>query len=316
VAKSRRIKLAVGLLAVAALAAVPVAASRTTGSEPVAKLHWSFAAPMPHRRSYAASAEIKGKIYVAAGMVGNTGTPLTIFERFDPSHDSWSSLQPLPVAFSAAAATAVGDRMWVVGGNSDVANGRQVFSYDIRTRHWRREASLPAPRTNLAVVALGGKIYAIGGLDPVRASRTVFAYQLAKHRWTSVAPLPVTLQGMAAVVFHGRIWALGGADRGGAILRSTWIYDPHTNRWQAGPKLPAPMETLGVATVGQRLYAVLESQTFIYDAATRRWSRGPTLEVPRHALALFPADGRLYAIGGCVVPQLADSAVVESLPIA
>jgi hypothetical protein len=35
--------------------------------------------------------------------------------------------------------------------------------------------------------------------------------------------------------------------------------------------------------------------------------------VPRHALGLFAADRRLWAVGGCVVPELADSRVVESL---
>lgn len=314
---SLRRGIAVGAAAAAALALVSVStAGRVLHSHAAVAPHWTFAAPMLHRRSYTASAEIGGRIYVAAGMVGNTGRPLTLFERFDPSRDAWSSLPSLPVAFSAAAATSVGNRMYVVGGNSDTANGRQVFSYDVRTRHWRREPSLPAPRTNLAVVGLRGEIYAIGGLDPIRASRTVFAFDVAKRRWRSVAPLPVTLQGEAAVVFGGKIWVLGGADRKGTIVRSVWIYNPRTNRWSAGPRLPAPMETLGAAASGSRIFAVLESDTFVYDASTRRWTRGPTLEVPRHALAVFPAVGRLYAIGGCIVPQLEDSNIVESLPLA
>jgi hypothetical protein len=43
------------------------------------------------------------------------------------------------------------------------------------------------------------------------------------------------------------------------------------------------------------------------------WRVGPPLQVPRHALGLFASAGRLWAIGGCVVPELADSRVVESL---
>jgi hypothetical protein len=37
--------------------------------------------------------------------------------------------------------------------------------------------------------------------------------------------------------------------------------------------------------------------------------------VPRHALGLFAVDGRLWAIGGCVVPELADSRVVETFAL-
>ena len=89
---------------------------------------WSFAARMLHRRSYTASAELGGKVYVAAGMVGNSGRPLDLFERFDPAKNEWTSLTPLPEKFSAGAAASFDGRIWVVGGNSDTTNGRQVFA--------------------------------------------------------------------------------------------------------------------------------------------------------------------------------------------
>src|SRR6478672_3719101 len=128
---------------------------------------WSFAPPMPHRRSYTASAEIGGKVYVAAGMVGNTGRPLNIFERFDPAKREWSDLPLVPEKFSAAAGAGFGSMLYVIGGNGDpkdkAVDGRQVFAYDVRTRRWSRKASLPKVRTNLAAVALGKEIYALGG---------------------------------------------------------------------------------------------------------------------------------------------------------
>ena len=114
---------------------------------------WSFAARMLHRRSYTASAELGGKVYVAAGMVGNSGRPLDLFERFDPTRNEWTSLTPLPERFSAGAATSLGGRIWVIGGNSETTTGRQVFSYDVQHARWTEEPSLPAPRTNLAVAA-------------------------------------------------------------------------------------------------------------------------------------------------------------------
>jgi hypothetical protein len=65
---------------------------------------------------------------------------------------------------------------------------------------------------------------------------------------------------------------------------------------------------------GGRLYAVSE-RVFESYAPGHGWTRGPSLSVPRHALALFAGAGRLWAIGGCVVPELADSRVVESRPL-
>jgi hypothetical protein len=307
---------------VAALAAVfaIAVASAGCGSEPAkngaaSAPSWSFAARMLHRRSYTASAQLGGKVYVAAGMVGNSGRPLDLFERFDPAKNEWTSLTPLPERFSAGAAASLDGRIWVVGGNSETTSGRQVFAYDVKSGRWTEEPALPAPRTNLAVVPEAGKLYAIGGLDPVEATKTVFVYDPSTRRWAKAAPLPKALQALAAVAFRGEIWALGGRVRSGTIQRGVWIYNPHTNRWRAGPALPTPMETLGTAPSAGRIDAVLEHNYFTYDASTSRWLRGPSLEVPRHALGVFTIDGTLYAIGGCVVPQLEDSSVVEKIPL-
>lgn len=314
----RRANLLGALVVTAALGLVAAGASvhawpEARGSDTASKPGWTWAPPMPHRRSYTASAEIGGKIYVAAGMVGNSGRPLDLFERFDPATNEWSSLRPLPKAFSAAAGAALDGRMYVVGGNSPEASGHQVYAYDARRGRWRNVTPLPAPRTNLAAVALGGKLYAIGGLDPVQPTDTVFVYDPRTTRWSEAAPLPEALHALAATVFRGEIWALGGRVASQAISRRVWIYNAKRNQWRPGPTMPRPMELLGADTVGARIHAVLESTYLIYDGRTSRWSREPGLRVPRHALALFAVRGRLYAIGGCIVPQLEDSPIVESI---
>ena len=279
---------------------------------------WSYASPMPQRRSYTASAAIDGNVYVAAGMVGNTGRPLNLFSRFDRATNTWEPLPQVPDAFSAAAGTSLGDTMYVIGGNaidSKTADGRQVYAYDVARKRWSRKASLPAMRTNLAAVSLEGKIYAIGGLDPVHPTKTVFVYDPAANRWTTSAPLPEVLHAHAAVVFRGEIWVIGGQGRTGKAMRHVWIFNARRDRWRAGPRLPVPLETAGASVAGDRIYVVLESTSLIYDARTGRWSRGPALETPRHALAVFAIGGTLYAMGGCAVPQLEDSSLVERLSI-
>ncbi len=283
------------------------------GTSATAKPVWTWSPPMPHRRSYTASAEIGGKIYVAAGMVGNSGRPLDLFERFDPKTEQWSSLRPLPKEFSAAAGADLRGTFYVIGGNAPDVDGRQVYAYDTRRASWRSVAPLPAPRTNLAAVGLGDRIYAIGGLDPVHPVQTVYAYDVPRETWSERAPLPEAIHAMAATVFKGEIWVLGGRLASQEILRRVWIYNPKRDDWRAGPSMPAPMDLLGVVTVGNKIHAVLESKYFVYDGATKRWRRGPSLKVPRHALALYAVRGTLYAIGGCIVPQLEDSPAVESL---
>jgi len=260
---SGRAKLLIALaLAVAAGAAVALAlglrdssgSGDNSGSARAAS-EWRWAPPMVHRRSYTATGQINSKIYIAAGMVGNTGRPLDMLERFDPATGNWASLKPLPVSFSAGAGAVLDNRLYVVGGDSQDANGRQVFRYDVATNRWQGTTPLPAPRTNLTAVALGGKLYAIGGLDPVEPVSTVFVYDPRTSRWSKAAPLPVALQAMGATVYHGEIWVLGGRVRNLRIQRRVWIYNPKQNRWRSGPSLPRPMDLLGVTTVGNRIHA-------------------------------------------------------------
>jgi N-acetylneuraminic acid mutarotase len=273
---------------------------------------WSFGPHMMHRRSYPASAEIDGKIYVAAGMVGETGKPLDFFERFDPARNEWTSLPRVPKVFSAAAGASFGGRFWVVGGNSPEADGRQTYSYDLVGGRWRPEAPLPAARTNLALVAFGGKLYAIGGLDPLNPTRTVFVYDAGTRRWTQGTPLPVALHAHAAVVFRGELWVLGGRVRSLERQHRVWIYNRERDAWRGGPPLPERMDTLAAAVSDGRIDAIVDDLYFIYDG--KRWRRGPTLSTPRHALAVYTVGGTLYAVGGCIYPQLRDSTVVEKIP--
>ncbi|HJX76362.1 MAG TPA: hypothetical protein VJ247_08385, partial [Gaiella sp.] len=58
-----------GLLALALVVAAAGILARTSsgGTSATARPVWMWSPPMPHRRSYTASTEIAGKIYVAAG---------------------------------------------------------------------------------------------------------------------------------------------------------------------------------------------------------------------------------------------------------
>ena len=304
------------LAAVAAVAFAVAASSCGTGvlGADEEQASWSFAPQMPHRRSYTASAEIGGKIYVAAGMVGETGKPLDYFERFDPATGAWASLPPVPEAFSAAAGAKLDGRFWVTGGNSADGGGRQVYSYDLSRSRWQKEAPLPAIRTNHAALTFDGKLYVIGGLDPFNPTSTVFVYAPATKRWSQTTPLPVALHGHSAAVFEGEIWVFGGRVRSLERQRGVWIYNPKDKGWRKGPALPEPMDTLATAVNGDRIDAIVDEDYFVYDGDKEEWEAGPTLQVPRHALGVYTVDDTLYAVGGCIFPILRDSTIVEKIP--
>ena len=317
-------KLGIGILVVAlVLAAITAATIFGTSSGPRLDAsggpEWQYAPRLLNRRSYTASADVNGKVYVAAGMVGNSGRPLNLFEVFDPQKNEWSSLPLVPEKFSAAAGVRLGANLYVLGGNGDPKNkavdGKQVFAYDTQSKKWTRKASLPVVRTNLAAAELEGEIYALGGLDPFHATKSVYIYNPRRDEWRPGPPLPEKLHAHAAVSFRGEIWVIGGQNVSGKPVDDIWIYNAHQHKWRAGPRMPVPLETAGAAVAGHEIHVVLEKTYLIWNAETNRWRRGPGLKTPRHALAVFNLENQIYAIGGCIAPILEDSSIVERIPV-
>ena len=306
----RRGAVALGVAATV-VAAVWVTAAPQRGSAG-AEEGWHTAAAMPERRSYFASAEIGGEVYVAAGMVGGDGRYLPSLDAFDPAQNTWTRLPDMPGLARAAAGAALRGRLYVLGGQTPQGVTRRVWAYDPAARRWSRAPSLPAPRYNAAAASLGGRLYVAGGVAGVAPVRSVFVYDPATRRWSRGPSLPRPAHTLALVA-HGReLWAIGGFDAAGDRLRAVWTYRPGDAGWRAGPRLAAPIAMVGAAAAGGRVFAVSE-RVFESWSPGRGWRLGPALAVPRHALGLYAAAGRLWAVGGCVVPALADSRVVESL---
>jgi N-acetylneuraminic acid mutarotase len=267
---------------------------------------------MSSRRSYIASAETAGAIYVAGGMVGETGRPLATFQRFLVDEQRWETLSPLPEPVRAAHAAAVGDTIYVVGGQTAQGRSTSAFAYDIPSGEWSRILPVPTSRYNAAVVAYDGRVHVIGGLAREEL-QDAYAYDPATDTWELQPPLPRPLHAAGAVVFRDEIWVIGGR-RGEEVLDEVWIYDPRTERWREGPRMPKPMELLGAAVHGDEIHVAWESVYQVYDAEENEWRQGASMKVTRHALSLFAVDGALYAIGGCTT-ALRDSPIVETLPL-
>lgn len=56
-------------------------------------------------------------------------------------------------------------------------------------------------------------------------------------------------------IFTGKLYIVGGSD-GTQSLATTEIYDINEGMWSPGPNMTTPRANVGVAVVGNRLYAV------------------------------------------------------------
>jgi N-acetylneuraminic acid mutarotase len=305
-----RLILAVALVVALAVGLAAFVGTRGSGEAQAQQPPWTFARSMSQRRSYIAAADLGGKIYAVGGMVGETGRFLAVAQRFDPRSNSWSGLPPLPEPTRAAAGAALDGKMYVIGGQSEHGDGREVWAFDPGSGSWEARAPLPEPRFNLSAVTFGGRIYAMGGFSGSEEHADVFVYDPATDSWSRGTPLPAPNHTFGAVVFQGKIWAIGGR-RGAEIMRSVWIYDPETKEWRSGPTMPKPMELVGATATKNQIHAIWESVYQIYEASTGRWTDGPRPLVTRHGLKVFAIGNRLYTVGGCTT-DLHDSQVVET----
>ena len=295
-----------------ALLAAAIALGACGGGEAAEQAgEWAYGPSLSSRRSYIAAAQVASTIYVAGGMVGETGRPLATVQRLDTRRGSWETLSPLPSPTRAAAAAAVDGVLYVIGGTTPEGNTTDVWAWG--GDGWGARAPLPAPRFNHEAVALGGKVYVLGGFEEGEEHDEVYAYDPAEDRWELVSHLPAPNHAFGAVAFRDEIWVIGGR-RGEQVLDEVRIFDARTNTWRAGPALPEPMELLGAAVAGDEIHAVWEDVYQWYDASEERWSRGPVPVVTRHALQAFVVEDVLYTVGGCTT-ALRDSPVVETLEL-
>lgn len=190
------------------------------------------------------SAAEGSSIYVIGGETppAEEGKPPTAMAtvnkyQYDNNEIRHVATTTLNVARSAAAAVAVGNDIYVIGGRlySQGENDTSVKNVDMASvevyragvEQWEILPSMPTARSFLVAEAVGDTIYAIGGEG---SSQTIEAFNTITGEWSSLANPPLPIVKAASATDNGMIYIFG-ADTGRAALR----YNPAVNYWQALP---------------------------------------------------------------------------------
>ena len=262
-------------------------------------------------------AVLDGRLYVAGGFAQPRGIESPAFEAFDPTTGSWITLAPLPEARHHAGLTAIGDLLYLTGGNAEGFAGRaNLWIYDPQADKWSAGPQMPDRRSAHAAVEVDGRLYLVGGVIPSQTLRApTWRYDPASRSWTdSLAPLPTYREHLAAVTAEGTIIAVGG--RSGANLAAMERFDPATDTWTALPALPTARGGLTAAVLDGAIHVIggegidepgIFAQHEILDLGTLTWSTGPPLARGRHGLGSGVIAGRLYLAAGGTNPGLSTS---------
>ncbi len=128
---------------------------------------WAELAPMPTAR-FSAVAEIVGsKVWCMGGGAYRDGTfrNLDVIEAYDPDANRWEHAgTTLPWPAAGLMAAAIGDTLYVAGGNDGNGISTRVARFDTGT--WEKLPPLPEGRVMGAMLALDGALYVVGGRGP------------------------------------------------------------------------------------------------------------------------------------------------------
>jgi N-acetylneuraminic acid mutarotase len=234
---------------------------------------WSEPAQLPVGLNHVAAASHDGRLYVAGGFLEGEGET-DLFLEFDPSTNRWSKMPPMQRARGGAAATVIGDKIYVVDGGPqpyEVENPEPPYRllevFDFRTRSWSTAAAPPVGVHHFGVAVVDGRLYMGGGRIGVEPSTDAFtSYDPATDRWTRLPALPQgRMSSTGVVAAGGKVVVFGGDDEvgwedgGGWVSPSAWAFDPGTRRWTRLPDLHIERHAFGAAVAGDRIYAIAGS---------------------------------------------------------
>ena len=241
----------------------------------------------------------------------------------------WEVITQLPTKRWEFSTAVVADKIYLIGGslfeNHEGPFGLSTIEvYDTQTNTWQRGADMPTPRTNAKAAVVNGTIYVFGGynskdkfLQNWKMADHVEVYDPRTDTWTQKKEMPISRFYFGLGVVAGKIYLIGGTTGLGEGQEQRMdrvdIYDPATDTWAKGPKMPTRRNPGGVAVVSTRIYViggegwplpqVWGADQFLgsieaYDPINRQWEKKKNLLELKNWFSSVVVDGAIYLIGG------------------
>ncbi|MEV2910701.1 kelch repeat-containing protein, partial [Paenibacillus larvae] len=215
----------------------------------------------------------------------------------------WTSGVDMPTARDELTSSAVGDKIYAIGGNSGGNSLSKLEIYDTATNTWTSGKDMPTARSGLTSSAVGDRIYVIGGHCNYYLNKLEI-YDTTTNTWTIGANMPTGRNSLTSSTVGDKIYAIGGHSNDAFNQHKLEIYDTTTNTWTAGADMPTERNSLASSTVGDKIYVIggwnggRLSRLEIYDTTTNTWTLGAKMPTERYLLTSSAVGDKIYAIGG------------------
>ncbi len=289
---------------------------------------WATGRPAPIARQQAPGVELRGRVWVAGGLVADGVT--TSVEGYEIASNSWREVTDLPLALHHHMTATFGSDLVVLGGWSPQGALLSATVSDrvlaLRGGEWLDLPPLLQPRAAGAAANVGGMIVVVGGQDTAGQLATtteVFDGQ----EWREGAPLPTPREHLAAATDGTYLYVVGGrvlsADTNLATVER---YDPAADEWDSLPDLTTARGGLAATVVGGRTLVAIGGERVlgVFDEVEAldlgdpeaEWVELPRLPTGRHGLAAASVGSTIVTVGGALEPTHSTSTdVVEVIGV-
>ena len=235
-----------------------------------------------------------GRDFTAAS--NNSGISAKLF-AYNWRRDRVTRKADMPRATRAGVTGVINNKLYVLAGACEHQQlCREFYRYDPSTDAWTTLPRAPHSHRHGAGAVVGGKFHvAGGGASPFSAFDV---YDPATNRWSTHASLPVGRKFAVGTKLQGRFHVSGieGDERTGdrSADRSTYSYDPRTNRWQVVTSYVGP-----TGEGGQFLLRPLAALQVILDGGEHLFALGSghlfTDDTVKPSGTIDPAPPYIYA---------------------
>jgi N-acetylneuraminic acid mutarotase len=237
---------------------------------------------------------------------------------------TWSKGENMPTPRAEAAAVAIDDKIYVIGG-ADYSKSLQgnmfdkVEIYDTQKNKWISSTKpMPLALDHTAAAVYNDKIYVVGGfIEGKVPTNKLFIYDTIKDEWKEGKPLSSPRAALAAQFVNGTLYVVGGMNNSHVPLNKMEAYNPQSNTWTSKAPMPSARHHLEMAVIDGKLfalggrilgdgvptanigqYASNLNRNEMYDPQTDKWTVKEPMLGKISVFGIAPANGQIYTFGG------------------
>lgn len=254
-----------------------------------------------------------GRVIMAGGILsaGSNSAASAEVEVYDPSHDSWAQLPPMPAPqYDATSALLADGTVLIAGGQAFVPPARSLADappvttsvlFDPAKNTWTRLPPLPYAEAGATATLLDdGRILLAGGVDANSILRTAAIFDPASRRWALISPMRTARVGAAAVLLRsGQVLVAGGIAGPGQLLSDAELYDPKKGTWRSTGSMTSARRSPGALALSDGRVLVVGglgvASAEFYDPSSGTWHETTSMPISGQGQAFLLASGDVLA---------------------